>query len=76
LPQGALQRLNDIEADSMVLAGGFLHQFSGGDGWLYVISWLNNVRCVRSRIIYGDQALFVRRAFFHRLGGFPIQPIL
>jgi hypothetical protein len=31
---------------------------------------------VRSRIIYGDQAMFVRRVLFERLGGFPEQPIL
>lgn len=30
----------------------------------------------RGKIIYGDQALFVRRALFERLGGFPDQPIL
>ena len=41
-----------------------------------MISWLDNFRCVRSHIIYGDQAVFVRRALFERLGGFPDRPIL
>ena len=41
-----------------------------------MISWLDNFRCTRSRIIYGDQALFVRKSLFERLGGFPDQPIL
>lgn len=41
-----------------------------------MISFLDNVRCARSRIIYGDQALFVRRSLFERLGGFPDRPIL
>ena len=35
-----------------------------------------NFRCTRNRIIYGDQALFVRRTLFEKLGGFPNQPIL
>jgi hypothetical protein len=35
-----------------------------------------NFRCTRSRIIYGDQALFVRRTLFEKLGGFPNEPIL
>jgi rSAM/selenodomain-associated transferase 2 len=76
LPDGAIQRLLDLESDAAVQAGGFMHQFSGDDWRLKVISFLDNFRCVRSRIIYGDQALFIRRALFEQLGGFPNQPIL
>ena len=76
LPPGAIQRLNEMEADHSIQAGGFMHQFSGDDWRLRLISFLDNFRCIRSRIIYGDQALFVRRALFEQLGGFPNQPIL
>ena len=76
LPDGAIQRLNDMERDQAIQAGGFMHQFSGDDWRLRFISFLDNFRCTRSRIIYGDQALFVRRTLFEQLGGFPNQPIL
>jgi rSAM/selenodomain-associated transferase 2 len=76
LPACAMQRLSQLEADLKIQAGGFMHQFSGDDWRLRCISFLDNFRCVRSRIIYGDQALFVRRQFFERLGGFPNQSIL
>ena len=76
LPSGAIQRLNEMEADQTIQAGGFMHQFSGDDWRLKLISFLDNFRCIRSRIIYGDQALFVRRALFEQLGGFPNRPIL
>jgi len=76
LPAGAIQRLNEMEADQTIQAGGFMHQFSGDDWRLKLISFLDNFRCIRSRIIYGDQALFVRRALFEQLGGFPNRPIL
>ncbi len=76
LPDGALARLNAMESDSTVQAGGFLHQFSGHDWRLKAISFLDNFRCTRSRVIYGDQALFVRRSLFEQLDGFPQQPIL
>ncbi len=76
LPNGAIRRLNEMEVNHSVQAGGFMHQFSGDDWRLTFISFLNNFRCIRSRIIYGDQALFVRRTLFERLGGFPDQPIL
>ena len=74
LPSGAIQRLNEM--DQTIRAGGFKHQFSGDDRRVKFISFLDNFRCIRSRIIYGDQALFVRRALFEQLGGFPNQPIL
>ena len=76
LPPGAIQRLNEMEADQTIQAGGFMHQFSGDDWRLKLISFLDNFRCIRSRIIYGDQALFVRRTLFEQLGGFPNRPIL
>ena len=76
LPAGAIQRLNEMEAEHAIQAGGFLHQFSGNDWRLRLISCLDNFRCTRSRIIYGDQALFVRRTLFEQLGGFPAQPFL
>ena len=60
----------------LIQAGGFLHQFSGNDWRLRFISWLDNFRCRHSRIIYGDQALFIRPSLFQKLGGFPHQPIL
>lgn len=76
LPQGSLHRLNTMEPDLSVQAGGFLHQFSGSDWRLRLLSTLNNVRCRWTKVIYGDQAMFVRRALFEQLGGFPDQSIL
>jgi rSAM/selenodomain-associated transferase 2 len=76
LPDGAIQRLNEMENDHAIQAGGFMHRFSGDDWRLRFISFLDNFRCTRSRIIYGDQALFIRRTLFERLGGFPHRPIL
>jgi rSAM/selenodomain-associated transferase 2 len=76
LPSGAIQKLNEMEMDPAIQAGGFMHQFTGDDWRLKLISFLDNFRCIRSRIIYGDQALFVRRALFKQLGGFPNRPML
>jgi hypothetical protein len=76
LPAQALARLNTLESNPGVQAGGFLHSFSGNDWRLKLISLLDNLRCRYSHIIYGDQALFVRRELFWQHGGFPDVPIL
>ena len=73
LPPNALLQ---IAAASPHQAGGFRHWFSGADWRLRLISILDNYRCRRTHVIYGDQGLFVRRTLFHQLGGFPNQPIL
>jgi rSAM/selenodomain-associated transferase 2 len=76
LPEGALRRLNALEADTACQAGGFRHRFSGDDWRLRLISWMDNLRAKITCIIYGDQAMFVRRSLFQQLGGFPQQPFL
>ena len=76
LPTDAFCELQQLHAQPAYQAGGFTHQFSGEDWRLRFISWLDNIRCSRSRIIYGDQALFVRQGLFEHVGRFPQQPIL
>lgn len=77
LPDGALRKLQALESDTACQAGGFRHRFSGKDWRLGLISWMDNVRARLTRIIYGDQAMFVRRTLFERLGEFPEdQPFL
>lgn len=73
LPNDALQSLNALEDNQNIQAGGFRHRFSGDDWRLRLISWIDNLRAHVTRIIYGDQAMFVRRALFERVGGFPDQ---
>ena len=76
LPKGALQQLHAMEDDLSKQAGGFWHQFSGEDWRLRLISWLDNFRCKTSKVIYGDQAMFVRNQRFFELGRFPNLPML
>ncbi len=76
LPKSAICRLNNLENDHTYQAGGFRHRFSGVDWRLKVISGLDNVRARLTGIIYGDQALFVRRQLFELMNGFPEQPVL
>lgn len=76
LPQGALRSILDRGRNPRFQAGAFKHRFSGRDPRLSMVSWIDNLRCRITRIPYGDQALFVRRRLFDRIGGFPEDPIL
>jgi rSAM/selenodomain-associated transferase 2 len=76
LPDGALARVNALENDPSCQAGGFRHRFSGRDWRLRLVSWLDNLRCRMTGVVYGDQALFVRGSLFERLGGFPVGTVM
>lgn len=54
-----------------VQAGCFRQAFDAGRPMLAAISWLHNERCRRTHVMYGDQAMFVRREAFLAAGGFP-----
>ena len=69
LPENALARIAELPKER--IAGGFRHRFSGRGFGLWFVSLADNIRCSRSRIIFGDQGMFIRRSLFSRLGGFP-----
>ena len=48
-----------------------------GHHWLFrIIEKAMNIRSRQTSIATGDQVLFFRRDFFHRLGGFPAIPLM
>lgn len=68
LPPGALAAIDALPP--AVEAGCFHQAFSHNYRLLRAVSRLHNWRCKRTRIMYGDQAMFVRRSVFESLGGF------
>lgn len=74
MPAQALSKIENL--NHKVQAGGFRHRFSGQTWGLKIISLIDNFRCQRTRIMYGDQAMFIRRTVFEEIGGFPQRNIL
>ncbi|MFQ6673078.1 MAG: TIGR04283 family arsenosugar biosynthesis glycosyltransferase, partial [Candidatus Tectimicrobiota bacterium] len=72
LPPGALSRVAALcdQVGPDRLAGAFWHGFDERAFPLRVVSLLDNFRCWWTRVPYGDQAIFVGRELFWRLGGF------
>lgn len=71
LPDDALARIATLAGDSRCEAGAFRHRFTQRHWLLRLISAGHNVRCRMTRVYFGDQAIFVRRSTFDRVGGFP-----
>lgn len=64
-------------ADPQVVGGAFRIETvaDGREGWPSRWLWLADLRSKYSRLPYGDQALFVRRAVFEALHGFAPLPL-
>jgi hypothetical protein len=78
LPAGAGGLIAAALAAPDVVAGAFRVRTvaDAGRNWLGPILRFSDVRSRWTRFPYGDQALFVRRAAFEAVGGFPDQPLM
>jgi len=76
LAPGAKASIEAAFHDPLVVGGRFDVQFDHASPWGRMISFFMNVRSRLTGIATGDQALFVRRAVFERLGGFAEIPLM
>jgi GT2 family glycosyltransferase len=75
LPDDATAWIAAALAEPAVVAGAFRtwHVADGPPSWVRPFLHVADVRSRLTRLPYGDQALFVRRAAFDAAGGFPAQ---
>lgn len=76
LPSDGLDALCAALVDEKYVWGRFDVEITGRPLMLKVIAMLMNWRSRLTGIATGDQAMFVRRQVFERLGGFPEQPLM
>lgn len=70
LPEGWLNKVFEVLTDSDIMVGAFSIEIDE-KGWKYrVLEKLANLRARLLKIIYGDEAIFVRAADFKKVGGF------
>ncbi len=75
LPAGAMQAIERALARGAHW-GRFDVRIEGRSAMFPLIATLMNARSRRSGIATGDQAIFVSRALFDQVGGFPEQPLM
>ena len=76
LPSTALADIGAALSDPRVVGGRFDVELDD-DGWLLrVVGRMISLRSRISRVGTGDQAIFVRREIFDKLGGFPDIPLM
>ncbi len=76
LPQSALNDIAAALSDSRYLGGRFDVELECAHWMLKIVGTLINCRSRATKVATGDQALFVRREVFDRMGGFPDIPLM
>lgn len=76
LPAGADTLVREALSDEVRTWGFFQVQIAGRSRVLCLVAFLMNHRSRLTGIATGDQAIFVRRSIFERVGGFPEQPLM
>jgi rSAM/selenodomain-associated transferase 2 len=77
LPADAVVWIERALAHPNVVAGAFrIRTVAERTSWVARFLWLADLRSRWSRFPYGDQAIFVRREAFERVGGFPDQALM
>lgn len=71
LPEASDETITKHLANSNRQWGRFDVRLSGKQSWLRVIEFMMNRRSRLSGIATGDQAIFVQRDLFNKVGGFP-----
>jgi rSAM/selenodomain-associated transferase 2 len=75
LPSSAFERVHDA-ITSGALWGRFDVRIDGAHPLLRIVEYMMNWRSRLSGIATGDQAIFVRREIFERIGGYPELPLM
>jgi len=76
LSDGHVAEVREVMRDPEVIGGRFDIALSGSHPLLRLIERLMNWRSRLTGISTGDQAMFVRRDLFERIGGFADQPLM
>jgi rSAM/selenodomain-associated transferase 2 len=76
LPESAFADISDALADPHYVGGRFDVELDGDHWMLKVIGRMISYRSRVSKVGTGDQAIFVRRECFARMGGYPDIPLM
>jgi len=76
LPGTAMRDIERSLDDTHCVGGRFDVELDADRWLLHLVGRLINIRSRMTRVATGDQAMFVRRAVFEALGGFPEIPLM
>ena len=75
LPEGFAIQVFETLMSRMPVLGAFRFKTDFSHPLMHLVEWMTHLRSEYLRLPYGDQALFMTKATFEKIGGFPAVPI-
>lgn len=76
LPEKGFEKIKEMMANGKYVAGAFNYAIESRHRFLRHIYYTSYLRSRITRIAYGDQAIFIRKDYFDKIGGYPEIPIM
>lgn len=76
LPVNAPGMIIQVLEEEKIVAGAFSLSIDSRDPFLRLVAWVANLRTSWTRVPYGDQAIFIRKDIFKKIGMFPDIPLM
>ncbi len=76
LPRGALKKIDTVFQKNTYSAGAFDLSIDTDNFWLRTIAAGSRLRYRLTRIPYGDQAIFIKKEYFDKIGKYKTIPIM
>ncbi len=76
LPIDALQNISSVMEGSKYVGGAFSLGIDSERLIFRIIAYLASLRSLLTRVPYGDQAIFIRSDYFHKVGGYMDIPLM
>lgn len=75
LPKGYVTQVFEALMASGAVLGAFRFKTDFRRPLMRLVEWMTHLRSKYLRLPYGDQAIFMKKAIFKKVGGFPVVPI-
>ena len=75
MERGAFLTIENVMQNKEVVGGCLTQRIEGAHPFYRFLEWSGTVRAKWLKLFYGDQALFIRRRIFDKLGGYPLLPL-
>lgn len=76
LPENAFEAITKTMSSGLYSAGAFRLEINSAEPWLRFVAWTANIRNFFTGTPYGDQAIFVKKELFEKLGGYREIPLM
>jgi rSAM/selenodomain-associated transferase 2 len=76
LPPHAFSNIITACSKDNIVGGAFQLSFNSNNYFLKLIAFTTSMRSRITRIPYGDQAIFIKKYFFHKIGAFSEMPLM